>query len=205
MKLYLASSGMPNPDRMRDLIGKKDGIRVASIRAAWEPYSERQIGRWVGGVDRMFDSLGADMEIIDLKQFADKGEELLNKLSNFDLVWAHGGNTFSLNYRANKSGFNDAIKLLVKNGLVYGGDSAGAVLATPTLHSVELEDDINATPETYWDGMGMVSFGIIPHWSSANAQLMLPTFNELKKHVERVITLKDGEFIIVDGQNVHKY
>ena len=50
-----------------------------------------------------------------------------------------GGNSFLLLRAMKQSGFDKLIVPLVENDiLVYAGFSAGAVLATPTLHGIEL-------------------------------------------------------------------
>ena len=75
-----------------------------------------------------------------------------------------GGNTFYLNHKIHKTGFDELIKAALANGLVYGGTSAGAVVAEPTLHGVEFIDNPKDAPQVIWEGLGLVDFGIVPHW-----------------------------------------
>ena len=79
-------------------------------------------------------------------------------------MWLTGGNTFQLNWAIRQSGFNTIIHDLVNDALVYGGESAGVVVAGKTLHGVENLDDPRDAAVAIWDELGLVSFSLILHW-----------------------------------------
>jgi dipeptidase E len=112
-----------------------------------------------------------------------------------------GGNTFHLNYYAQKSGFGDVIKNLLLEGLVYGGESAGAILVGSTLHGIEYLDDPKLAPEILWNGIGLLDYGLIPHWGwEKYGEYISKARNEMEKH-GTVITLdNDKALVIIDGQ-----
>ena len=66
------------------------------------------------------------------------------------------------------SGFDEVIGDLVDGGLVYGGDSAGALVAGRTLKGVEIADDASVDPDPIWEGLGLVDDFILPHVNSSD-------------------------------------
>jgi len=52
-----------------------------------------------------------------------------------------GGNTYVLRYEMRRSGFDVIIKDLLAAGIVYGGDSAGALVAGLSIAGVESADE----------------------------------------------------------------
>lgn len=71
-----------------------------------------------------------------------------------------------------RSGFPEIIReMLAADSISYGGFSAGAVVATPTLRGIDLMDDPAQLADGYpkevvWEGMGLVDFSIFPHYRS---------------------------------------
>jgi dipeptidase E len=121
-----------------------------------------------------------------------------------------GGNSFVLRRAMRLSGFDKLIGNFVNdNSLVYGGFSAGAVVATKTLRGIDLVDDPNSLPEDYpqnvvWEGLGFVDFSIAPHYRSDHPE---------SESIENVVeyfqasnmpykALRDGEVLVVRDENV---
>ena len=61
------------------------------------------------------------------------------------------------------SGADKIITELVKQGKVYSGASAAAVVAGPTLRHFDALDDPNEAREVIWEGLHLVDFVVIPH------------------------------------------
>ena len=118
-----------------------------------------------------------------------------------DFIWIMGGNTFYLNYKIHKTGFDKTLKSAVANGLVYGGTSAGAVIAGPTIHGAENVDDLKDAPQVIWDGLGLVDFGIVPHWGMEKyAKELEKMYEEMQPYVSQVIKLSNEDAVIdIDG------
>ncbi len=57
------------------------------------------------------------------------------------MIWVMGGNTYCLRYEAQRSGLEAVIRDLLENGMVYGGDSAGALLAGTSIAGIESADN----------------------------------------------------------------
>ena len=173
MKLFLSSIGIPDKDIFMSLFETTDNLSVALIQNAQSEYTEFRKVIELEATKNLFNKLGFRYTLIDLNEL-DK-EELKDSLSRHSAVWFMGGNTFVLNYCIEKSGLHLFICDLLDNGLVYGGESAGAVVAGKTLHGVEFVDDPNTASKVYWDGLGLIKYGIIPHWG------MIEYYDSLKK------------------------
>lgn len=88
--------------------------------------------------------------------------------------------------------------------LIYGGWSAGAVVAGPTLRGIEIMDDPYIVAESYqiepvWDGLGLVDFSIVPHFESDHPEAEAAA--RAHEHMTATgiphRTMRDGEVIIV--------
>lgn len=202
MKLFLSSVRIPNQDEQKKLFGKKDDISVVIVPNAWDPYSEGRRNTEIAATISEFESLGYITSVLDLVKSTE--EQRKEALESNDFLWVTGGNSFYLNYCVKKVGFDVLVKdaLNRKSPLVYGGTSAGAVLATPTLHGVEFADDPNDAPEVIWDGLHLVDFAIVPHWGMEKYQSVLDKMQLTEaQHVRDVITLTNDQAItLIDGK-----
>jgi len=211
MRLYLSSYRLG--DTPGDLVTlMRGGTRALVIANALDtiPAERREVYRaTVYDPAAEFARLGIDAELLDLRQ-AGTPAELRARLETCDLVWVMGGNSFVLRRAMRMSGFETVIApLLADDALVYGGFSAGAVVATPTLRGIELMDDPYGVPQGYdpeivWDGLNLVDFSIVPHFESDHPEATQAKATTLR--LERLglayRTLRDGEVIMVDGENV---
>jgi dipeptidase E len=149
-------------------------------------------------------SLGLVTEEVDLRRYFGAGEALRAKLGEFDLVWVMGGNAFVLRRAMKQSGFDDVIiGMLERDEIVYGGFSAGAVVAAPTLRGIELIDDPGEVPPGYdpevvWDGLGLIDYSIVPHFRSPHPESAAAerAVRHMTGRGMRYRALRDGEVIV---------
>ncbi len=149
-------------------------------------------------------SLGISAEPLDLRQYFGRAEALRTHLSQFDLVWVTGGNAFVLRRAMQLSGFDDIIvDLLDADAIVYGGFSAGAVVAAPSLEGIHLIDDPAELPSGYsgevvWDGLGLIDHSIVPHYRSPHPETHAAerAARHLSARGLRYRALRDGEVIV---------
>jgi dipeptidase E len=125
-------------------------------------------------------------------------------LAAYDMVWAVGGNAFILRRAMKQSGFDDVITgMLERDEIVYGGYSAGAVVAAPSLEGIHLMDDPDDAPsgydpETVWDGLGLIDHAIVPHYRSPHPETAAAdrAVRHLMGRGLRYRALRDGEAIV---------
>ena len=209
MKLYLSSHGVGNhPER---LLGLVVGRRILFIENAKDDMPAEERAAHVQEKRHEFTELGFEFEELDLRTYFNGEHNFSDELSKADIVWLAGGNTFLLRRALAQSGFDDALVQAVMSELVmFGGSSAGAIVATPSLNGVEHGDDPDVVPDGYhtepvWSGLGLVPFRLVPHYKSDfsedmrfGAQAMIAYFKQQNFNFH---ALKDGEVYLVDGSH----
>lgn len=206
MRLYLSSYRIG--DRAGTLLAMLgDGKRAAIIENALDNVSAtaRDLYRTdVYDPTAELASLGISAEPLDLRHYFGRAEALRTHLSQFDLVWVTGGNAFVLRRAMQLSGFDDIIvDLLDADTIVYGGFSAGAVVAAPSLEGIHLIDDPAELPTGYsgevvWDGLGLIDHAIVPHYRSPHPETHAAerAARHLSARGLRYRALRDGEVIV---------
>ncbi len=198
MKLYLSSIGIPATEELVTLLGKPfNNTSVALIPNAKDYYSKRAWEFTINSRIEYMKGIGFNIEVVDLKDYT-KGSILKSKLSNYDLIWAMGGNTFMLRYEMQRSGFDEIIKELLDQGVTYGGDSAGALVAGLSINGIESADEPEFAEEVVNSGTGIVPFSILPHTDNPEFLEVVPIFRKLHQD-EEVIELKDSQAVIFEN------
>jgi dipeptidase E len=206
MRLYLSSYRIG--DRAGSLLALLgNGRRAAVIENALDNFSAsaHEIHRHQAHdpIDELA-SLGIAGTRLDLRDYFGDPEGLRATLSRFDLVWATGGNAFVLRRAMKQSGFDDVITDMLDNDeIVYGGFSAGAVVAAPSLEGIHLMDDPDEVPYGYdreivWDGLGLIDHAIVPHYRSPHPESAAAdrAVRHLCGRGLRYRALRDGEAIV---------
>lgn len=151
-------------------------------------------------------SLGFVPEELDLRDHVGDPNSLRERLIRFPTVWVRGGNTFVLRAQLARSGGDSVLTDLVReNRIAYGGYSAGACVATPSLRGLEFSDDpaevrSACDRDVVWDGLGWVDHAIVPHAGpSALADDGVDrTLRYLRERDIRYLALTDDDALVVD-------
>ncbi len=142
--------------------------------------------------------MGFEVEDIDLEGKTE--DELRTLLSDKDIIFVQGGNTFYLMKYIRESGFDRIVKELIEKGVIYIGVSAGSYVACPSIEmSYWKHPDRNIVNLTDLSGMNLVSFLLSVHYK--------PEFREiLKKEISKtnygVKILTDSQAILVRDDKV---
>ncbi len=207
MKFYLSSYKLGNEvDKLKELL-PTENKKTAYISNALDFSDDLERRKKSEQSDiKQLEELGLDVEIVDLRDYFNKQDELEKKISKFGVIWVRGGNLFVLRQAMEISGFDGILrKLIEKNKILYGGYSAGVCVLAPVLKGMDLLDDPNIKPyddqsEIIWDGLGILNYSVIPHYQSGHAEA-----ENAKKAVEYMIenkilfkVLKDGEVIVIE-------
>jgi len=204
MKLYLSSYFLgDDPTKFAELFGKNK--KVAIIMNAADIFGPAKRPDYLKKEIASLAKIGLEGEELDLRDYFNDPMVLATKLQQYGGVWVMGGNSFALRRAMRQSGFDQiAPKLVLNNRLVYGGFSAGAVVATKTLEGIEIVDDPKQLPEGYdskiiWEGLGFYDESIAPHFKSdhpesAAIDKVVAYFEEKKMPYA---ALPDGEAIVV--------
>ncbi len=215
MRLYLSSFRFG--DRIDLLLGLvKPGARVGVIANALDalaPAARAAYARAVHDPIAELRAHGLDAGELDLRRHFGKPNDLESELARLDLVWATGGNAFLLRRAMRQSGFDALIgQLLAEDRLAYGGESAGAVVAAPSLKGIDLMDDptelaAGYDPAPVWDGLNLIAFHLVPHCDSAGADCAKAeevTIYMLDQAMP-YRTMRDGDVLIRDAAGIRAH
>src|SRR5689334_20758958 len=144
MRLFLSSDKFGN--RLDLLAGlARPDAKVAVIANALDlvpPASRETYARTVHDPVAELNAAGLTGSALDLRDYFGAPDKLEPVLTALDMVWVTGGNAFLLRRAMRQSGFDRVAPPLIQaDKLVYGGWSAGAVVACPNLKGIEYMDD----------------------------------------------------------------
>lgn len=208
MKFYLSSYKIGNEtDKLKAMI-PTGNRKVAYISNALD-FSDDLVRRKQSeqaDIEQLNEVGLSDIENIDLRSYFNKEDELAQKISEFGIIWARGGNCFVLRQAMRLSGFDNILKsLLEKDDILYGGYSAGICVLGKSLRGLELVDDANVKVngdyiDTIWDGVGILDYTIIPHYRSDHLESAAAdkVVEYMTKNKISFKTLRDGEVIVIE-------
>lgn len=204
MKLFLCSLGITNKDALQTLFYKPlSEIKCGVIKNPMDLKDEEKRKFLYGLVDKGFVSFGINKTDIDLREFENKQEELQALISQLDMLWITGGNVFYLRKLIKKVQFENILINAIKNGLVYGGDSAGALIISPTLKYLDAVDDISQISEVIYDGLNVIDFVPLPHWDNEDFKHKLVGIkNNLEKDGYKVTIYGDKQTIVINDKTM---
>ena len=132
-----------------------------------------------------------------------KKDDLLGMLQKVDIIYVAGGNTFYLLEKVRESGFDQVLPILLDRGIIYAGESAGAVLACPTIEPIKFMDEPSKAPNLKsFEGLGLVDFVVLPHYG---AEFSEAVFEQLKAEYGnkgfKLIPLTNDQSIIVENDS----
>lgn len=134
-----------------------------------------EVNFYVGEAVEILENFGAKLRHLDVScaqslavPVSEKDElfcndEILSAISQCDVIYVSGGNTFYLLNELRKSCAAQAIKNVVKAGKIYIGESAGAVVAAPDTRYATPMDE-NSVNVSDFTGLNLVDFFIVPHF-----------------------------------------
>jgi len=204
MRLYLSSYRLADDTSVLEEWASSGAARAGIVFNACDLWADSRLANWSREADDLA-SLGYTVEELDLRAYFGRPPQLLDRLSDLDLVWVVGGNSFVLARAMTASGFDQVAVPLIRAGrLAYAGYSAGSCVAGPDLSGIDLMDDPGPLPDGYPlvdpTCLGLVPFRIVPHWRSDHPEA--PAAEIAAAHLAgrglAFMTLADGEAIVVD-------
>ncbi len=134
-------------------------------------------------------------------------DELKDLLKNFEAVFVEGGNSFYLLKSIRESGFDEAVKELIPQGLIYIGASAGSYIACPTIEMAlwKHQDKYNHHGITDYTAMSLVPFLMTAHYKPEYKDLLKDKIFGAKCPVkvlddEQAILVIDDKVSLIGGE-----
>lgn len=197
MKLFLASLANVTLDLVKPLLpADPHQLKLAFIPTAADPYPV-DTRPWLDADRQKAIDMGFSVTNYDIK--GKSHAQHLSALASFDVIFVTGGNTYYLLNEIKKSGFDLALKELIQNGKIYVGSSAGSCIMCPTIDHVELVEHKEVVPEMQaFDGLGLVSQLILPHYGRSKYADRHGEILAHRKYGSRILPLRDDQALVVD-------
>jgi dipeptidase E len=160
---------------------------------------------WIDNAKKKMKELGFD--VTDYTITGKEESDIEKALSEVDIVYVAGGNNVYLLQKSQESNFEKIIKEFIKKGGVYIGQSAGSVVAGPSIYPAGKKE-----PREFYDkldnfdGFNLVDFVIFPHFGRSEKRELffkkkLPyAYSEKYK----IILLTDKQYVRVQEDGMYK-
>jgi len=201
MKLYLSSYRIPAIEEFYELVGKREDISAALITNAKDYRDHEHKEVKIEALSEYLRTLGINVSTVNLRDYCDSSD-VYQTLKDFDLVYAIGGNTFNLRQAMKLSGFDESISRLLSEGVVYAGESAGAIVMGSSLIGLETMDSLDeVNGEIVWAGLGFVEEVILPHADSPDYKDRVTPITQMYPNA---IVLNDDQAYMVNNGSSKK-
>jgi peptidase E len=212
MRLFLASSELGNhAHRLRQLSGSNR--RVLIVRNARDYRTEDYAANVLGDKMALFTQAGFDPQVIDLRLFFGRADELESYLEQYDpgIIYCLGGNPFFLNAALRLSGMDNIIRrALFNDAIVYAGESAGTMVAAKNLAPYMRGEDRlpEVTKDLYGKKAPLEALGLIDYYPICHAyrEDHSEKTDMYRRNVTnyggKAVLLDDADVIIVDGRKM---
>jgi len=206
MKLYLSSHGIPDVKDFLEFVGKPARkIKFGLIMNAKDHNVPVERAAKRNEMLAYFKGFGLSVHEIDLRDYygGSSNSDLIAEFRRFDVLWLNGGNTYSLRWALAESKAEQPLEEALKGGVIYGGNSAGAIVAGPTLKYFDNVDDPSHAPQAIYKGLGLIDRAILPHWGSKGfGKAVKSTKRRLERDGYQTIALTDGDALTVEVTEV---
>lgn len=198
MKLYLSSYRVPTPEELFKLLPKPPTeCSVAIIPNAKDYKLPEERAKSLDDLIYDLAKFGFKTDVVDLREYDDDPDNVRAALVDHEVLWLAGGNTFMLRSELQRSGLDQVILGLLQDGMIYCGESAGAIVAGRTLEGSEDADDPELADKKIVAGLGLLDKIIVPHADSPD---YVEYINKMKKthgNDQDVIYLNDNQALVV--------
>ena len=144
---------------------------------------------------------GVDGKYFDLS--SDFSDDELKTLSSYKTIFLSGGNTFTFMESAQNRNLYSLLKEVLDNGGLVIGQSAGAIMTTPSIDIAAWGDgnDVNLVDTS---GFSFVDFEFHPHFNESKAELDFVSEYSTKKN-GKVYACKDGDGILISDRSINLF
>lgn len=195
MKLFLTSYLAGTKNLVNDFLSELQPREIVFVPTA------ANVEEYRGYVDEAiaaFQEMGFELRTLDVSKA--EPEEALSMIKACRCLYVSGGNTFYLLQELKKKGLVTVIKSRVKDGMLYVGESAGAIIASHNVEYGQIMDDRSVAAELEdYSGLGLVDYCVLPH--SGEFPFVEAAAETIARYGEELnlVPLNNREAVVVDG------
>ena len=192
MKLLLAS--FLHPDIGDYISGRVLYIDDAASEMRQAPFAQAELK-----------AIGKAAEtLVPLTLSQSKSSDLQNEIASANCIYVASGDVFHLLDVLKKTGADRVLTEAVKQGKLYAGSSAGAVVAGPSIEPASIMDDPKTAPQlTDYTGLNLTPHVIVPHAQGTTGPYSIEVISKTVETYGRewnLLLLRDGQALFMDGE-----
>lgn len=146
--------------------------------------------------------MGHALKDVDLNNYRD--DLLYHELSKYEVIYVAGGNCFVLLEKMRSAGFENVVRRLLKNGVVYIGQSAGACVMGSSIEPLREMDNPKLAKIGDYKGLGFVDFVFVPHYKNAKYEAAIAKIEKRYGKKFKLEKFTDSEWCVVDGDSIKR-
>jgi dipeptidase E len=205
MKFYLSSFKFGNKRNQIKNLAPKGRIAVIPNALDFRDANDERTTRSIKNKVERLKELGLQAEVVNLKHYFGREEDLRQLIEDIGAVFVLGGNVFVLRQAMKLSGLDNILTILRDNpDFLYAGYSAAGCVLAPSLEPYKVVGDATVTPykelnKVIWDGLGFVDFAFMPHWESDHpeTEAIARGLEYCKQNSIKYKALRDGEVLLL--------
>lgn len=190
MKLFLFS--YLHPDLAKYLAGRILYIDDAAVDMRQAPFAQEELRAVSDVADKL---VSLTMSETPLSVFR-------HELELADCVYVASGETFRLLHALKSTGADKLLADAVRNGKLYAGSSAGAIIAGPSIEPATVMDDPSTAPGlANYTGLNLTEFVVVPHAQGSTGPYSIDIISRTVQEYGRewkLLLLRDGQALVVD-------
>lgn len=200
MRLYLASAAINVLDRIVPLLPQQSRTRTACYITTAGNLDNNP--HWIDDEIRAIENADLGVTRIDLAELS--RNNVADAFSDCGSIWVGGGNTYLLLQEVRRTGFDDLVIRMIEAGIPYIGTSAGSLILAPNLECIRFAEehpDLDLTLKSF-DGLNVFPLLPLVHFDNPDYHdIYSKILAEALENNVALITLRDNQFIFVDGEN----
>lgn len=198
--LLISNSTLHGSDYLDHAEAEIREVLGSSKRVLFVPFALHDRDAYAAQARKRFEAMGYELDSVH--EVAD-AKDAINRA---EAIFIGGGNTFRLLHSLYQADLLLPVRARVKEGMLYIGSSAGAVVAAPTIKTT---NDMPIIQPPSFDSLGLISFQINAHYLDPDPnsthmgetrELRLIQF--LEENETPVVGLREGCMVRVE-QGVH--
>jgi len=152
---------------------------------------------YIDEAKHLFQSLGFSIDILDIVNSSE--EVIKEKIKQTPYLYISGGNTFYLLQELKRKHLLPSIKSQIDEGMIYIGESAGAMITTLDIEYAQIMDDKNlANDLNDYSAFNLIDFAIVPHYGEFPFEETTIEIVQAYQYKLKLLPITNSQAIIVN-------
>jgi len=147
---------------------------------------------------KLMEQFGSIIEVVDINNL--EINDSIKKIEEADIIYVSGGNTFYLLAELKRTGIDSVITSHIKEGKIYIGESAGAMIVSKNIEYVKALDSIKKAPGLVsLDALNLLDFVVLPHFEEFPFVKATQKVIQEYSNTLNIMKINNKQAVIIDG------